>query len=92
MKYLSLLTLLVVANANLICHIPPGNIENFQTINVSDNSKHLDHGDYNGSCTEICDILCTSKHCNETHCLPSSSNKLTPSMMILAALLNIYNN
>ena len=35
-----------------ICHIPPGNPGNFQTLNVSQKAvqAHLDHGDILGSC------------------------------------------
>jgi len=38
----------------LICHIPPGNPENPQTIMISTNAypAHLAHGDYEGACTE----------------------------------------
>jgi len=39
----------------LICHIPPGNPENPQTILISPNAypAHLAHGDYEGACTGI---------------------------------------
>ena len=35
-----------------ICHLPPGNPENAQTITISENAlqTHLDHGDYRGEC------------------------------------------
>jgi parallel beta-helix repeat protein len=38
----------------LMCHIPPGNPENPQTIMISTNAfpAHLAHGDYEGACTE----------------------------------------
>ena len=38
----------------LICHIPPGNPENAQTISVSVNAvpAHLAHGDTEGPCPE----------------------------------------
>jgi cytoskeletal protein RodZ len=38
----------------LICHIPPGNEDNPQTISVSENAvpAHLAHGDSLGACTE----------------------------------------
>jgi len=38
----------------LICHIPPGNPDNPQTIQIPTNAypAHLDHGDYEGACIE----------------------------------------
>lgn len=43
-----------------ICHIPPGNPENYHTINVSENalSAHLAHGDLGGACNALCDQIC----------------------------------
>ncbi len=44
-----------------ICHIPPGNPANWHTITISTNAlqTHLDrHGDFEGSCVEVCDQLC----------------------------------
>ena len=43
-----------------VCHIPPGNPDNFHTIKISDNalSAHLGHGDLTGSCDEHLDALC----------------------------------
>lgn len=37
-----------------ICHIPPGNEDNPQTITISENAvqAHLDHGDHEGACDE----------------------------------------
>ena len=42
-----------------VCHIPPGNPDNPQTITISENavSTHLDHGDYVG----VCDSTQTAK-------------------------------
>jgi hypothetical protein len=51
-----------------VCHIPPGNEENFHTITISANAlqSHLDHGDFLGECTEqACAPLnapCTADH------------------------------
>jgi len=35
-----------------ICHLPPGNLNNFKTILVSKNAMqdHIDHGDFVGEC------------------------------------------
>ena len=43
-----------------ICHIPPGNPENFHTITVSENAlaAHLAHGDLGGACNAVCAALC----------------------------------
>jgi uncharacterized repeat protein (TIGR01451 family) len=43
-----------------ICHIPPGNPDNFHTITVSENAvpAHLAHGDLGGSCDTQCETLC----------------------------------
>lgn len=43
-----------------VCHIPPGNSDNFHTITVSKNalSAHLAHGDLGGACDGNCDTLC----------------------------------
>jgi Dictyostelium (slime mold) repeat len=43
-----------------VCHVPPGNPDNFHTITVSDNAvqAHLGHGDLLGSCNSHCDQLC----------------------------------
>ena len=42
-------------DVGLMCHIPPGNPENPQTIMISPNAypAHLAHGDYEGACTGI---------------------------------------
>jgi hypothetical protein len=39
-----------------ICHIPPGNPANFNTLSVSTNAvaTHLAHGDYLGACGQTC--------------------------------------
>ena len=53
--------LFAAGNAKVrICHIPPGDSDNFHTIMVSENAllAHLAHGDVIGSCDEYCDILC----------------------------------
>ena len=43
-----------------ICHIPPGNPENFHTITISEKafSAHLAHGDLGESCDAACATLC----------------------------------
>jgi uncharacterized repeat protein (TIGR01451 family) len=43
-----------------ICHIPPGNPDNFHTITVAAQavSAHLAHGDLGGSCDTQCETLC----------------------------------
>jgi hypothetical protein len=72
MKKLTLFTLLVsvlaafgattaMAGAKLkVCHIPPGNPENFHTITISDKAlnAHLTHGDLVGGCYANAEALC----------------------------------
>jgi hypothetical protein len=43
-----------------MCHVPPGNPDNFHTITISENAveAHLAHGDLPGSCDESCEQLC----------------------------------
>ena len=43
-----------------ICHIPPGNPENFHTISINLNAleAHLAHGDLGGACNSMCAIIC----------------------------------
>jgi hypothetical protein len=43
-----------------ICHIPPGNPDNFHTITVSESAveAHLAHGDAGSSCDEYCETRC----------------------------------
>ena len=43
-----------------VCHIPPGNPENFHTIRISEKalSAHLAHGDLAGACEAGCAVLC----------------------------------
>lgn len=64
-----------------VCHIPPGNPDNFHTITISENAleAHLAHGDMEGSCNDMCDILCSDNDrctvdyegkCEETGCFP----------------------
>ena len=58
-----------------ICHFPPGNPANFQTITISAAAltAHLAHGDFGGSCANDCKLfgsvcddgnLCTTDTCN----------------------------
>jgi hypothetical protein len=54
-----------------VCHIPPGNPDNFHTITVSQNAvqAHLGHGDLAGACFSNCDILCSEEHpCTTGEC------------------------
>lgn len=43
-----------------VCHVPPGNPDNFHTIKISEKAlgKHLGHGDLAGPCNAICSQLC----------------------------------
>ncbi len=43
-----------------VCHLPPGNPDNWHTISVSENAlqAHLSHGDLEGSCLANCETLC----------------------------------
>jgi hypothetical protein len=43
-----------------ICHIPPGNPDNYHTITISENalSTHLAHGDLPEACNAVCTTLC----------------------------------
>lgn len=43
-----------------VCHIPPGNPDNWHTITVSERAEpaHLAHGDLAGSCVANCESLC----------------------------------
>ena len=43
-----------------VCHIPPGNPDNYHTIRISENAlpAHLAHGDLGGSCNALCDDFC----------------------------------
>lgn len=44
----------------LVCHIPPGNPENFHTIKIGEKAldAHLAHGDMAGACNAFCAELC----------------------------------
>jgi hypothetical protein len=43
-----------------VCHLPPGNPENFHTITINENAldAHLAHGDLEGACNANCASLC----------------------------------
>jgi hypothetical protein len=43
-----------------VCHFPPGNPDNWQTISISENAlnAHLNHGDLAGSCLANCETIC----------------------------------
>lgn len=58
-----------------ICHLPPGNPSNYQTITISSSAlkAHLGHGDLGGACPNDCNLvsnacddanLCTNDVCN----------------------------
>ena len=62
-----------------ICHMPPGNPDDFHTITVSENAlaAHLAHGDIGGACNGVCAQLCNdgdactiddSGNCQEDGC------------------------
>ena len=56
------LTSMAWAGKQSICHIPPGNPENFHTITVNDKAvaAHVaNHGDFVGSCQENCEAVCS---------------------------------
>ena len=53
-----------------VCHLPPGNPDNFHSITVPETrlSAHLAHGDLTGSCSASCDALCDDGDaCTEDH-------------------------
>ncbi len=57
-----------------ICHIPPGDPENFHTITIGENalSAHLAHGDLGGACDENCQTLCGDGNaCTIAECDPN---------------------
>lgn len=43
-----------------VCHFPPGNADNFQTITIGESafSAHLAHGDLPGPCNALCASIC----------------------------------
>jgi len=43
-----------------VCHVPPGNPDNYHTISINDNalSAHVAHGDLLDSCNALCANLC----------------------------------
>lgn len=64
-----------------VCHIPPGNPDNFHTIRISENAlaAHLAHGDFASACNDICTSLCDDEDactvddtldCEENGCPP----------------------
>jgi len=57
----AILTSAFAGSAKLdVCHIPPGNPENYHTIRISENAldAHLAHGDLEDGCLENCDTFC----------------------------------
>jgi len=62
-----------------ICHIPPDDPDNFQTMVVSENAEqsHLDHGDLLGSCLSNCETLYDDGNaCTEDRCDPNNEHRL----------------
>ena len=62
---IALLALFGAASANAaekiaMCHLPPGNPDNWHTIYISVNAAaaHLGHGDLDGTCLANCEALC----------------------------------
>lgn len=54
-----------------VCHIPPGNPDNFHTLTVSQNAvqAHLGHGDLVGACASNCEALCSEDNsCTTGEC------------------------
>lgn len=43
-----------------VCHLPPGELDNFHTITISDKAlgAHVEHGDLEGACDGVCAALC----------------------------------
>lgn len=63
-----------------VCHIPPGNPANFQTISVSANAlpAHLAHGDLTGACSAYCATLCSDGNpCTVDACDPNTGQCTT---------------
>ncbi len=55
----------------LVCHIPPDNPQNFHTIYISEKAvrAHLNHGDMEGPCSELCADLCDDNNpCTQDLC------------------------
>ncbi|MHC5110481.1 MAG: hypothetical protein ACYTHJ_11455 [Planctomycetota bacterium] len=76
---LAALPVLAESNRVTICHIPPGDPDNAQTITVSEHAleAHLAHGDVLGSCDDLCNDsgacddgdACTSDSCEGSLCV-----------------------
>jgi hypothetical protein len=66
---LALVTLAYAGSSDkvTICHFPPGNPDNYQTITISASAlpAHLAHGDYPGPCANDCKLFGTS--CNDNN-------------------------
>ncbi len=84
LRVLTLLTLMAALAATTalagpakvdVCHIPPGNPDNFHTITVSQNAvlAHLGHGDLLGACGDSCETLCDDGDpCTIDACIPGT--------------------
>lgn len=82
-----------------ICHIPPGNPENVNTITVSENAvqSHLDHGDSLGCCTGVGDCptdpgpACTLEDVfSPALCTPADTACLARQMNRICAVYDTY--
>jgi hypothetical protein len=64
-----------------ICHIPPGNPNNWHTIAISENAlqTHITkHGDFIGPCGEFCEILCDDGNACTVDAVMRTRNAFTP--------------
>ena len=67
------------ASRTEICHSPPGNPDNFQTIVVSENAlpAHLAHGDHVGACGNIVQKSCQPGATQSCLCSDSTTAEQT---------------
>lgn len=68
------------SNKVQVCHIPPGNPDNFHTISVSEKAlpAHLGHGDLPGSCSSVGIPCDTHSQCaSEDQCVIGQCDPVT---------------